>query len=164
MPELIIQQVECIAVAEGQPITISFETSIGTLIDFDSSLNESDMTGMYDGDANKYDSDPNDNNNKNEIEIPHYYYPFEEHNDHRGVIEDENKEFENNNDDLQESCDSRMSEDNKLSTRPESFNVKRQDQEEYDINGSSITISSFSSHAPPSENTRYKLRANTTRD
>ena len=123
MPKLIIQQVKCIAEAEGQPVNISFETSRGDIIDFDSGLNESDMTRVYGGDANEYDGDPNDNNNRTDIKIPHYYYPSEEHNDHRSVIEDNNSEIENNNYDFQESDDSRMSEDTTLSTGPESFNV-----------------------------------------
>ena len=89
------------------------------------------MTGVHDGDANEYYSDPNGNNNKNKIEIPHYYYPSEEHNDCRSVIEDNKSEIENNNDGLQESYDSRISEDNKSSTVPESFNVKIQDKEKY---------------------------------
>ena len=60
--------------------------------------------------------------------------------------------IQNNNDDLQESYDSRKSEDNKLLTRPESLNVKKQDEEEYDPNDSSTTISPSLSHATPSEN------------
>ena len=102
MPKLIIQWVKCIAEAEGQPVTISFETSRGNIIDFGSSLNESDMTGVYDGDTNEYDSDFNDNN-KNEIEILHYHHPSEEHNNHRSLREDDKSEIENNEDDLQES-------------------------------------------------------------
>ena len=116
------------------------------------------MTGVNDGDANEYDSDPNDNNNRSEIEIPHYYYPSEEQNDHRRMVEDDKGEIENNNDNLQESYDYRMSEDDTLSTGPESFNVEIQDEKEYDPNDT--TVSSSLSHATPSENTGYNLRAN----
>ena len=109
---------KCIAKAEGQPINISFETSRGDIIDFDSGLNKSDMKGVHDGDANEYDNYSNNNNNRTDIEIPYYHYPSEEHDDHRSVREDNNSEIENNNDDLQESYDSRVREDTTLSTGP----------------------------------------------
>ena len=46
MSKLIIQQVEHIAEAEGQPINMALEASRVDIIDFDSGPNKSDITGV----------------------------------------------------------------------------------------------------------------------